>query len=56
MHENPIPSIYHLPCHLGITGLIWIPEIPSTQIKKEQDETETQEEGELGPFLMIDMK
>jgi hypothetical protein len=56
MHEDPIASVDHFSGHLGITGLIRIPEVPPTQIKKEQDETETQEEGELGPFLMIDMK
>jgi hypothetical protein len=56
MHQYPILSLEHLSRDPRITGLIRIPEVPPTQIKKEQDETETQEEGELGPFLMIDIK
>jgi len=54
MHENPISPLNHLPCNLGITGFIRVPEIPSPQIEKVKDETESYQEENLGIFLRID--
>jgi len=56
MHENPIPSLDHLPCNLGITGFVRIPEVPSINIKEIDDETESYEKGDLDPFLRIDFR
>jgi hypothetical protein len=41
---------------LGITRLIWIPQIPLTQVKKIKEETESQEDKNLGPFLRINIR
>jgi hypothetical protein len=41
---------------LGITRFIWIPEIPLTQVKKKEEETESQENKNLGPFLRINIR
>jgi hypothetical protein len=54
MHENPIPSLHHLLCNLGVTRFIRIPEIPLPQVKKIEEETESQEDRNLHPFLRID--
>jgi hypothetical protein len=53
MHKNPIPSVHHLPGNLGVTGLIWIPEIPSAQIDKIKDKTDSDKENNLSPFGRI---
>jgi hypothetical protein len=51
VHEDPISAIHHLPGDLGIPGFIWIPEVPSSQVKKIEDETESNENGNLNPLL-----
>jgi hypothetical protein len=56
MHENPISPLNHLSGDLGIPGLIWVPEIPSTNIKEIEDETDSYQEGDLDPFLRIDFR
>jgi hypothetical protein len=54
MHEDPVPFLDHLPCNLGITRFIRVPEIPLTQVKKIEKETESQKDRNLCPFLGID--
>jgi hypothetical protein len=56
MHEDPISSIDHLPSDLGITGFIRTPQVPSPQVKKIEDETESYQKGDLNPFLRIDLR
>jgi hypothetical protein len=51
MHEDPVPPIHHLSRNLCITGFVRIPEIPLTQVNKINDEAESQEKGDLGPWL-----
>jgi hypothetical protein len=54
VHEDPVPSLHHLPGDLGVAGFIWIPEVPSTKIKKIEDETESDENANLNPLLRIE--
>jgi hypothetical protein len=49
MHENPISTLHHLSRNLSVAGFIRVPEIPLTQINKINEETESQEKGDLGP-------
>jgi hypothetical protein len=56
MHQDPIPSVHHLPCHLGIAGFIWVPEVPPVQIDEVEDNAESEEEKDLDPFLRIDLR
>jgi len=53
MHEEPISSIDHLPGDLGITRFIRIPQVPSPQIKKIEDDTESDENANLNPRLRV---
>jgi hypothetical protein len=55
MHEDPIPSVHHLSCDLGITGFIRIPQVPPPQVKKIEDDTESNQNGDLNPLLRIDL-
>jgi hypothetical protein len=41
MHEDPIPSVDHLFGYLSIAGFIRIPEVPSPQIDKIDNEAES---------------
>jgi hypothetical protein len=50
MHENPIAPVKHLPGNLCVTGLVRIPEIPSTQIKKVKDKTDSDKKKNVNPF------
>jgi hypothetical protein len=56
MHKDPIPSVDHLPGHLNIPGLIRIPEVPAVQIKKEKDQTKSNQNSNLSPFLRINFR
>jgi hypothetical protein len=50
MHENPIAPVKHLPGNLCVTGLIRIPEIPSAQIEKVEDKTDSNKKKNVNPF------
>jgi len=51
VHEDPVPVHHHLPGHLGVTGLIRVPQIPLAQIGEIEETQECDEEADLNPFL-----
>jgi hypothetical protein len=56
MHEDPISSVHHLSCDLSVTGFIRIPQIPPPQVRKIEGDAESNENGDLNPFLRIDLR
>ncbi len=49
VHQNPIAAVHHLPGNLCVAGLVRIPEVPSTEVEKVKNETDSDQKSDLGP-------